>query len=266
MSNMKIAFATMLETQATLNDLMAGPEWRKATLENDYGFDYREAIFVEAGEAVAHTNYKWWANTQTDAQQYKMELIDIAHFLLSFAHVVQRSTIDGKPFYPETAALSAMVVGWHQAAFNYPDHDVTVCGPHKGSRAHLRRLIVLLETDPHNMAMQWKQLFSAFRASFAGYSIEDLLNDYLSKSLLNRFRTVNGAKKYGVALNKQELLMNPKKYLKVWDDGREDNEHLSDMIREMYTAGTLNCDALYEQIGLCYAMQMVEARQASQIV
>lgn len=265
-------FKTMLNTQAELNTTMGGDGWLASTLSDNNGFNYRRAILVEASEAIAHTNYKWWVKGDTNYQQYKMELIDIAHFLLSFTHVVERSA---KPFYwvdrqpgVEYTPMDAMVEAWNDAMQRYTIDNVQSNAPESSVAAieisirHLESLITNLygrhivcqETyTTYDLGGAWTSLFGAIKSVWPNYTIDDLMVDYLSKSLLNRFRTMNGAKQYGIALTEADLISVPKAYLKVWNDGREDVEHLSEILSRLIAeGGTITASTILESLEKAY--------------
>lgn len=265
--NITAIFQTMMETQANLNTIMGGDGWLQATLEYDNGFSYRRAIKVELSEAIGHTSYKWWVKKQTEFQQFKMELIDIAHFLLSFTHVVERSAathhwaMTTRPY----TVYDAMVEAWQNAEKRYPivpSFDAEECVMQAirhletlDTNLYGRHTATQVTYTSYDLGGAWEALFNAIRVVFSGYTLENLLNDYLSKSLLNRFRTVNGAKAHGVVFTMEEHKANPQSYLKVWIDGREDVEHLSTLIAARTANGTLNSAALYDDLEHNYKSQ-----------
>lgn len=250
-------FNTILGVQADLNDLMGGVQWRNAILENDHGFAYRRAIKLEVAEAIAFTPYKWWAKVEFNRPQFRMELIDAAHFLLSFTHVVQRSA---KPYYwagqmsatqKVYTTLDAMREGWVNAEHAYgSEYNDLLAETEKetSERAvqHLERLVSNLygrhiatqvTYSTYDLCGAWENLFSALFIVDPDFTVQNLLTEYLSKSVLNRFRTANGAKEHGLAYNKTQFLENPATYVKVWADDREDTEHLADILEGMLLAG-----------------------------
>lgn len=254
-------FQTMLDVQADLNDVMGGVQWRNAMLTNDHGFKYRRAIKVEAAEAIAKTPYKWWANTEFEAAPYRMELIDIAHFLLSFTHVVQRSA---NPFYWASSDtiythLDAMGEGFRNAQNRYGHQDTNPSW--ETSVRHVESLVNNLygrhiadqcTYTTFDLCGAWENLFMAFFSAFPNFTIQELLTEYLTKSVLNRFRTSNGAKEHGLSYSKQQYLENPARYVKVWADGREDTEHLSDIVDEMLLTGKVDNTQLLVELSVRY--------------
>lgn len=72
---------TQLLEQLSLQHKMnatVNPDWVRA----DY--NWTRAIMVEAVEALDHLGWKWWKALPTaDQSQFRMELVDVWHFVLS---------------------------------------------------------------------------------------------------------------------------------------------------------------------------------------
>lgn len=68
----------MLKIQDDLNKKV-NADWRNA------GYQWRDAIMVEAVELFDHLNWKWWKKykAEPDWGQVKMEAVDIWHFIMS---------------------------------------------------------------------------------------------------------------------------------------------------------------------------------------
>ena len=73
---MKQQILTMLELQNAMNSKV-NENW----VEQDFAW-YR-AIWVECAELLDHYGWKWWKKQTPDADQVKLELVDIWHFGLS---------------------------------------------------------------------------------------------------------------------------------------------------------------------------------------
>ena len=73
---MKQQILTMLELQNAMNSKV-NDNW----VEQDFAW-YR-AIWVECAELLDHYGWKWWKKQTPDADQVKLELVDIWHFGLS---------------------------------------------------------------------------------------------------------------------------------------------------------------------------------------
>lgn len=68
----------MLNLQDSLNRRV-DPEWTTR------GNRWTRAIVVEGAEALDHYGWKWWKKQTPDLPQVHLELVDIWHFILSFA-------------------------------------------------------------------------------------------------------------------------------------------------------------------------------------
>ncbi len=73
---MKQQILTMLELQDAMNSKV-NQNWV------DQGFAWYRAIWVECAELLDHYGWKWWKKQTPDADQVKLELVDIWHFGLS---------------------------------------------------------------------------------------------------------------------------------------------------------------------------------------
>ena len=190
---------TQLLEQLSLQHKMnatVNPDWVRA----DY--NWTRAIMVEAVEALDHLGWKWWKALPTaDQSQFRMELVDVWHFVLSN----ELAYTEGDPH--EAAANL-------RAAERTPNYVITA--GHKA--ADLRELAArdLLHVLIGAAAFGDVHL-TAFGLLLerAGMSWDTLHKSYIAKNVLNLFRQAHGYKDGS--------------YLKEWD-GREDNEVLSEMV------------------------------------
>ena len=81
--------AVMLEMQNAMNSKV-NEQWFEK------GFEWYRAIWIECAEMLEHYGWKWWKHQKPDAEQVKMELVDIFHFGLS-------SRIDGETSFEAVA-------------------------------------------------------------------------------------------------------------------------------------------------------------------
>ena len=73
---MKQQILTMLDLQNAMNSKV-NDNWV------DQDFAWYRAIWVECAELLDHYGWKWWKKQTPDADQVKLELVDIWHFGLS---------------------------------------------------------------------------------------------------------------------------------------------------------------------------------------
>ena len=172
----------------------------------DAGHAWHRAIWLEAAELMEHYGWKWWKAQQHDPEQIRLELIDIWHFGLS-AELVRT----GGDFQAAAGAMAA-----HMEA-----------GAHGGEdfRAGVDHLALHALTDRSLHMPAFLALLEA-----AGTGFDDLYRIYVGKNVLNRFRQDHGYKEGS--------------YLKTWE-GREDNEHLSEIAAGLDQAGEAFEEALY---------------------
>jgi hypothetical protein len=164
----------------------------------DQGHTYYRAIWVECAEMLDHFGWKWWKKQDADLDQVKLELVDIWHFGLS--EMLRSGPVD--------AAIAAQL-SEIQAAHTDLEQDV---------RAENFRLAIE-QLAASSLASKSFDL-SAFKSAMASLPMQlpELYGMYIGKNILNRFRQNNGYKSG--------------EYRKLWQ-GREDNEHLVELLEEL---------------------------------
>lgn len=202
---------SMLELQDAMNSKV-NPDWVAANN------NWHRAILVEGVEAIEHHGWKWWKKQECDMGQLRMELVDIWHFVLS-------AFIQNKFGNLGLAKMEMM------AEFNLRQKSVQLDNQYYV----LTQLSLLEKLDlMAGLAAAKRTNLALFESLLldCGMNWGDLFKQYVGKNVLNVFRQDHGYK--------------TGTYIKVWD-GREDNEHLveildlidlkSDNIRdELYTS------------------------------
>ncbi|MEI7950000.1 MAG: dUTP diphosphatase [Gammaproteobacteria bacterium] len=202
---------TMLNLQAQMN-AKVNPDWVKAA------YPYLRAVIVEGAEAMEHRGWKWWKKQDCDLKQLQMELVDIWHFTLShilLAHGGDQ-TLSLHELMQSDAADSISFDGIH-----YPIQSLDLVGKLElniGLAAARRISIPLFAALLHDCEMDWNELYL----------------QYVGKNVLNFFRQDNGYK--------------TGTYRKQWDDGREDNEHLVEIMQELDSDKTDFQHSLYSNL------------------
>lgn len=185
---------TMLEFQDGMNSKV-NPDWLAANN------NWHRAIQVEGVEAIEHHGWKWWKKQDCDLAQLRMELVDIWHFILSASIQAQFGNI-------ALAKMEMMAeLNLRQKSVQFDNQyyvltqlslldklDLLV-----GLAAAKRASLALFESLLHDCDMEWNDLFK----------------QYVGKNVLNVFRQDHGYK--------------AGTYIKIWD-GREDNEHLVEVL------------------------------------
>ena len=194
---MKQQILVMLELQDAMNSKV-NDDWA------NQDFSWYRAIWVECAELMDHYGWKWWKKQTPDAEQVKLELVDIWHFGLSILLLESKSRED-------------ITLG-----------IVRRLGKEKSSgdfRADLEKFTL--------STLQNKNFdVSGFGVLMDGVSLtfDELYVSYVGKNILNFFRQDNGYKEGS--------------YRKVWS-GKEDNEHLVELIGELDKGSKTFKDDLY---------------------
>jgi dimeric dUTPase (all-alpha-NTP-PPase superfamily) len=223
----KAAIQSMLELQAGMN-AKVDAEWVNA------GYPYLRAVVVEGAEAMEHYGWKWWKKQTPDLAQVQMEIVDIWHFVLSAVLIETRGDVDAAREWVEKRI----------GALEGPDARKTWL-LEKEFRLDTLSLIDKLELLIG---------FSVFRKisiplidailEDCEMSWDELYRQYVGKNVLNFFRQDHGYK--------------TGTYRKHWHDGREDNEHLVEVLAEVQAQSIQGGDdyknSLYAALQARYAI------------
>lgn len=176
------------------------------------GNEWYRAIWVEAAELLDHYGWKWWKKQDTYLAQVHLELIDIWHFGLS-------SLLESVPKEDIIAGISK---------FLNEDKETL----EHGFKDNLEFYVLMTLSMKAFNAPMFLQLCEQVDLSF-----DDLYKGYVGKNVLNFFRQDNGYK--------------AGTYRKHWYDGREDNEHLVDILN----ANVVDKDLIYTMLQERYNTQ-----------
>ncbi|NNL06321.1 MAG: dUTP diphosphatase [Gammaproteobacteria bacterium] len=180
------------------------------------GYEWYRAIWMESAEMLEHHGWKWWKKQDADVMQVKLEVVDIVHFALSIRLVQgerQGSALD------EIASAIA-------TEFEAPQ-----------ATADIKTTIEMLARE--TLADQ-----GAHFSIIAGVMdhlvmpFDELHEIYVGKNVLNMFRQDNGYKEGH--------------YIKMWQDGREDNEHLADILHSLDSDSTSFKNDIYRALQQAY--------------
>jgi hypothetical protein len=209
--------STMLELQSSLNAVV-NPAWITA------GYPYLRAAVIEGAEAIEHHGWKWWKKQEMDLGQLQMELVDIWHFALSDALISHRGDVH---------AANAELMGQIKAG-NTLDFDGTTYDVSSIDTVRKFELLIGLAAARRFSTALFNALLDDCKLSWG-----ELYLQYVSKNVLNVFRQDKGYKQ-GT-------------YKKEWN-GREDNEHLVEILRDMDSTRADLRDALYGALSQRYAL------------
>ncbi len=202
---------TMLSLQNKMN-CKVNPQWLTA------GYGYLRAAMVESVEAIEHHGWKWWKAQHKDLPQLQMELVDIWHFALS------ASIIDYNGDVEATAhALAAQLAQQAEPMVTFDGKDYAI-----KKQALLDNLELMAGLCAAKRFSVPLFMHIVAQCEMSG---DELYRQYVGKNVLNFFRQDNGYK--------------AGTYQKTWQ-GREDNEHLVDVLDALDINNPDYADEVYQ--------------------
>ena len=202
----------MLTAVQTMLDLQDKMNTKVHPKWREQGYEWYRAAWIECAELMDHAGYKWWKHAEPDIEQIQLEVVDIWHFGMS-ALLVSNENID---------ALAADIVKDLSAE---SDASLTLL---EASEALASACIT-------SGSFSTSAFLNLMRAS--DLSFDKLYRMYVGKNVLNFFRQDHGYKDGS--------------YVKVWD-GREDNEHLSDILSHLDASDEGFAEAVYQGLSDSY--------------
>lgn len=202
----------MLTAVQTMLDLQDKMNTKVHPRWREQGYEWYRAAWIECAELMDHAGYKWWKHAEPDIEQIQLEVVDIWHFGMSALLVGNE----------DTEALAADIVADLSAS---TDASLTLL---EASEALASACI----TSESFSTSAFLDLMHASCLSF-----DQLYRMYVGKNVLNFFRQDHGYKDGS--------------YVKVWD-GREDNEHLSDILSGLDASDVGFADAVYTGLKAAY--------------
>ncbi len=179
----------------------------------DQQFEWYRALWLECGELIDHYGYKWWKKQQPEMDQVKLEVIDIWHFGMSML-------LDGRDIELIASDMATELEAGETA-------------PQKGVLEATENLAAdVLVNRQFSVSIFWA-LLDAVEMNF-----DDLYKGYVGKNVLNFFRQDNGYK--------------TGTYQKQWD-GREDNEHLVEILKTLDSDKASFSTDLYQALAERYS-------------
>lgn len=168
-------------------------------------FDWFRAIWIECAELMDKIGWKWWKKQTLDRDQAVLELVDIWHFILSEA-------ISGEEIEDfKTDAINS-ILALKKMDENALDSIESIAD--EAIDGYLSGVVF------------W--FFESAQSDQIQLSFDELYRMYAGKYVLNKFRQDHGYK--------------TGEYCKTWHDGREDNEHLMEIIKICKDDGSFQND------------------------
>lgn len=205
--------ATMLAMQHEANRIVHPQWWAQ-------GYNYSRAVWAELAELIDHWGWKWWTKQESNIPQCRLELVDAWHSILS-GFLRRRAMFEesGVDFDRLAERLAAPL------SFEIEDRAKHGCG-HLDLLSEVDGLASayasLAQTggDPDHPG-QKETCLRLFARVMACLPMEwdELYAGYVGKNALNAYRQENGYREGA--------------YVKVWGDGREDNEHLNEIVADL---------------------------------
>ena len=172
----------------------------------EQNFEWYRAAWIECGELIEHYGYTWWKKQDSDLEQVRLEVIDIWHFGLSALFR------DGKDIEQIATEIEAELAAYKPSGL--------------GVREATEALALhSLQTKGFSPSCFWELMLAA------GLDFDSLYSAYVGKNVLNFFRQDHGYKE-GT-------------YVKNWA-GREDNEHLVDLVAPLDKSAVDFADQVYQ--------------------
>ncbi len=202
----------MLSMQDGMNQKVH-PEWIAQK------FEWYRAAWIECAELMDHLGYKWWKKQSCDEDQVRLEVVDIWHFAMSsyFADDIDLDQLAASIAAQDDAQgelerLGYSTTNWSQAQ----------CQAIREATEALAEASLAQKLVP--VSEFWKLLVAT------GFNLQSLYVAYVGKNVLNFFRQDHGYK--------------TGEYKKLWQ-GREDNEHLSELVDTLDAGSESFRDDLY---------------------
>ena len=205
---------TQLNTMLTLQDGMnrkVNPQWLSAN------YAYLRAAMIESVEGIEHHGWKWWKAQHKDLPQLQMELVDIWHFALS-SIIIQ---FEGDIEQSSSTIAQQLASNTSSVTFDGKDYDFT----RLDILDNLQLMAGLCAANRFDVPLFIKIVEQA------EMNADELYRQYVGKNVLNFFRQDNGYKEGS--------------YLKL-RNGREDNEHLVEVLNALDIALPDYSDQVYQ--------------------
>ena len=202
----------MLTAVQTMLDLQDKMNTKVHPKWREQGYEWYRAAWIECAELMDHAGYKWWKHAEPDIEKIQLEVVDIWHFGMSALLVGNK----------DTDALAATIVE-------------DLCAESDASLSLLGASEALASVCIASESFSTSAFLNLMRAS--DLSFDQLYRMYVGKNVLNFFRQDHGYKDGS--------------YVKVWD-GREDNEHLSEILSLLDASDAGFAHAVYQGLSDSY--------------
>lgn len=209
----------MYNLQHTFNDNTNGTEWLTGVTKEGKVIDWKLCYGMEMCEAMDSLPWKHWKglNAKADIENFKVEIVDAWHFLMS-AIILKSYSIHSD----KTPAILLATEYMDKSEYTITTgQELTKIMYQKDNKEsgiedlyRLSRNTVIMETTLNNMIIMFKAIMVVLSDKF-NFGYTELYKLYIGKNALNIVRQKNGYKE-GT-------------YMKIWD-GEEDNVSMQKVI------------------------------------
>jgi hypothetical protein len=226
---METKILEMLELQDKLNTQTSWENWKDWITNKWKIISWRRCIYMELAEAIDSTPWKHWKNIEwkTDINNFKIELVDIWHFLLSEA--IRLVWINES----KNIILSNVNEKYSLKLPVFWDKEKNeMLNDYLKPYEELFRITLEKEENLDYVDKLSRQFFICLDTAWMTFT--ELYSLYIWKNVLNKFRQDNWYKEWN--------------YIKIWDN-KEDNVVMQEILEKNET---IWFDELYEKLKEIY--------------
>jgi len=219
----------MLELQDKLNTQTSWENWKDWITNKWKIISWRRCIYMELAEAIDSVPWKHWKNIEwkTDINNFKIEIVDIWHFLLSEAirlvWIEESANILEK--YTQEKYILKLPVFWDE-------EKNKMLNDYLKPYEDLFKLTLEKDEDIAFLEKLSRQFFICLDTSWMTFG--ELHSLYIWKNVLNKFRQDNWYKEW--------------KYIKIWN-WKEDNVVMQEIIKDNEN---ISFSKIYEELEKIY--------------
>jgi len=239
-------FLEMIELQKQLNSMSAGSGWCSGTTNEGRKIRWRLAASMEMSELIDSYPWKHWKslNGEIDIQNAKVEAIDIFHFLLSeFIQVSKSIFFNNYEFKKYISTYIAPQLDRSFEAGKSRREEISHTASINDNGNEIDDIIdyfELFQSYIHNDEFDTQKgiLDTLELCGFLGFDFNSLYSLYVGKNTLNIFRQQNGYKDGD--------------YLKTWEDNKEDNVVMQEIVADLESTNNLSSITLLAELQYKY--------------
>jgi len=220
---MKEQIKEMLNLQNKLNSDTNWDNWKLGITNKWKVINWKRCIYMELAEAIDSVSWKHWKNIDwgIDYENFKVELIDIWHFLMSelLIHMQIEEIVD---IFIDKSSIEARIKLPREWTKDDNSNIDDIIEPYENLM-----VLSLVKIDKRDYLSDLIEAFCICMNS-AWVDIDDLYKLYIWKNVLNKFRQDHGYKEWT--------------YIKVWN-GEEDN-----VVMQRIIADTIWFEGIYHKL------------------